>query len=165
MQVRNLNSIRQVLEEHGVEFLGLDGVRLLPASSKVLTTNCTASQLALPLVGQESCSARSAERSEYRLLTRPLPHARTSRSYPQIDNCRPRRTTRFERNGPTNAQTSRVQSYARHTAGTQLQADGERIQREIEEYTALSQQVRQLTEAISESVKEVRASVDQPREE
>jgi ribosomal protein S21 len=41
-----------------------------------------------------------------RLLTRPLPHARTSRPYPQIDNCRPRRTTRFERNAPTGAQTS-----------------------------------------------------------
>jgi hypothetical protein len=46
-----------------------------------------------------------------------------------------------------------------------LQTDGDRIQREIEEYNALSQQVMQLTEAISESVKEVRASVDQPREE
>jgi hypothetical protein len=33
MQVRNLNSIRQVLEEHGVEFLGLDGVTLLPGGS------------------------------------------------------------------------------------------------------------------------------------
>jgi hypothetical protein len=29
MQVRNLNAIRQVFEEHGIEFLGLDGVRLL----------------------------------------------------------------------------------------------------------------------------------------
>ncbi len=43
-----------------------------------------------------------------------------------------------------------------------LQNDGDRIQREIEEYTALSQQVRQLTEAISESVESVRASVDWP---
>jgi transcriptional regulator with XRE-family HTH domain len=34
MQVRNLNAIRRVFEEHGIEFLGLDGVRLLPASSK-----------------------------------------------------------------------------------------------------------------------------------
>ena len=41
-----------------------------------------------------------------------------------------------------------------------LQTDGERIQREIEEYTVLSQQVMQLTEAISESVEKVRASVD-----
>jgi hypothetical protein len=53
-------------------------------------------------------------------LTRPLPHARTSRPYPQIDNCRPRRTTRFERNAPTSAQTSLAQSYAHHTAGTHL---------------------------------------------
>ena len=29
MQVRNLHAIRQVFEEHGIEFLGLDGVRLL----------------------------------------------------------------------------------------------------------------------------------------
>jgi len=28
MQARNLNTIRQVFEEHGIEFLGLDGVRL-----------------------------------------------------------------------------------------------------------------------------------------
>src|SRR6516225_2037972 len=28
MQVRNLNTIRRVFEEHGIEFLGLDGVRL-----------------------------------------------------------------------------------------------------------------------------------------
>ena len=43
-----------------------------------------------------------------------------------------------------------------------LQADGERIQREIEEYTALSQQVMQLTKTISESVEKVRASADRP---
>ena len=41
-----------------------------------------------------------------------------------------------------------------------LQTDGERIQREIEEYAALSQQVMQLTKTISESVEKVRASVD-----
>ena len=41
-----------------------------------------------------------------------------------------------------------------------LQTDGERIQREIEEYKALSQQVMQFTKAISESVEKVRASVD-----
>jgi transcriptional regulator with XRE-family HTH domain len=29
MQVRNLNTIRRVFEEHGIEFLGRDGVRLL----------------------------------------------------------------------------------------------------------------------------------------
>jgi hypothetical protein len=29
MQLRNLNAIRRVFEEHGIEFLGLDGVRLL----------------------------------------------------------------------------------------------------------------------------------------
>ena len=40
-----------------------------------------------------------------------------------------------------------------------LQTDGERIQREIEEYNALSQQVMQLTKTISESVEKVRASV------
>jgi len=44
-----------------------------------------------------------------------------------------------------------------------LQTDGERIQHEIEEYNALSQQVMQLTKIISESVEKfptVRASVD-----
>jgi methyl-accepting chemotaxis protein len=44
-----------------------------------------------------------------------------------------------------------------------LQTDGERIQREIEEYNALSQQVMQLTKAVSESVEKVRASVDRPQ--
>jgi transcriptional regulator with XRE-family HTH domain len=34
MQVRNLNAIRTTFEEHGIEFLDLDGVRLLPGSSK-----------------------------------------------------------------------------------------------------------------------------------
>jgi mannitol-1-phosphate/altronate dehydrogenase len=43
-----------------------------------------------------------------------------------------------------------------------LQTDGERIQREIEKYAALSQQVMQLTKTISESVEKVRASVDRP---
>jgi methyl-accepting chemotaxis protein len=43
-----------------------------------------------------------------------------------------------------------------------LQTDAERIQREIEEYAALSQQVMQLTKTVSESVEKVRASVDQP---
>ena len=32
MQARTLNTIRQVFEEHGIEFLGLDGVRLLAQS-------------------------------------------------------------------------------------------------------------------------------------
>ena len=41
-----------------------------------------------------------------------------------------------------------------------LQTDGERIKREVEEYKALSQQVMQLTNTISESVEKVRASVD-----
>ena len=40
-----------------------------------------------------------------------------------------------------------------------LQADRERIQRDIEEYTALSQQVMQLTKTISENVEKVRGSV------
>ena len=43
-----------------------------------------------------------------------------------------------------------------------LQTDHERIQRDIEEYTALSQQVMQLTKTISESVEKVRASADRP---
>jgi hypothetical protein len=41
-----------------------------------------------------------------------------------------------------------------------LQADGERIQRDIEEYKALSDQVMQFTKVISESMQKVRASVD-----
>jgi methyl-accepting chemotaxis protein len=45
-----------------------------------------------------------------------------------------------------------------------LQTDGERIQREIEEYNALSQQVMQLTNTISESVEKVRASADRAQE-
>ena len=45
-----------------------------------------------------------------------------------------------------------------------LRTDRERIQRDIEEYTALSQQVMQLTKTISESVEKVRASVDRPQE-
>ena len=44
-----------------------------------------------------------------------------------------------------------------------LQTDGERIQREIEEYKALSEQVMQFTRTISESVEKVRASVEAPR--
>jgi hypothetical protein len=40
-----------------------------------------------------------------------------------------------------------------------MQTDGERIQREIEAYKALSDQVMQLTKTISESVEKVRASV------
>ena len=36
MQARNLNTIRQVFEEHGIEFLGLDGVRLLAQSPELL---------------------------------------------------------------------------------------------------------------------------------
>jgi methyl-accepting chemotaxis protein len=44
-----------------------------------------------------------------------------------------------------------------------LQTDSERIQREVEEYRALSQQVMLLTKTISESVEKVRASVDRPQ--
>jgi hypothetical protein len=44
-----------------------------------------------------------------------------------------------------------------------LQTDGERIQREIQEYAALSQQLMQLTKTVSESVEKVRASVDRPQ--
>ena len=44
-----------------------------------------------------------------------------------------------------------------------LRTDGDRIQREIEEYSRLSQQVMQLTKTISESVEKVRASVDRPQ--
>ena len=36
MQARNLNTIRQVFEEHGIEFLGLDGVRLLAQPPELL---------------------------------------------------------------------------------------------------------------------------------
>ena len=43
-----------------------------------------------------------------------------------------------------------------------LRTDGERIQREIEDYKALSQQVMELTKTISGSVEKVRASVDRP---
>jgi hypothetical protein len=43
-----------------------------------------------------------------------------------------------------------------------LQTDGERIQSEIEEFRALSQQVIQLTKTISESVDKVRSSADRP---
>ena len=46
-----------------------------------------------------------------------------------------------------------------------LQTDSQRIQREVEEYSALSQQVMQLTKTISESVEKVRASVDRPTTE
>src|SRR5262249_9782579 len=46
-----------------------------------------------------------------------------------------------------------------------LKTDGERIQREIEEYAALSRQVMQLTKTISESVEKVRASVDRSQGE
>src|ERR1041385_8419804 len=34
MQERNLNAIRRTFEEHGIEFLGLHGVRLLRGLSK-----------------------------------------------------------------------------------------------------------------------------------
>ena len=44
-----------------------------------------------------------------------------------------------------------------------LRTDGERIQRAIEEYNVLSQQVMVMTKAISESVEKVRASVDRER--
>ena len=46
-----------------------------------------------------------------------------------------------------------------------LQTDSERIQRGIEEYAALSQQVMQFTKVISESMEKVRASVDRPTTE
>jgi hypothetical protein len=42
-----------------------------------------------------------------------------------------------------------------------LRVDGDRIQREVAEYKALSEQVMQLTRTVSESVEKVRASVDQ----
>jgi methyl-accepting chemotaxis protein len=44
-----------------------------------------------------------------------------------------------------------------------LQTDGDRIRREIEEYRALSQQVTQFTNVISESMEKIRASVDRPQ--
>ena len=45
-----------------------------------------------------------------------------------------------------------------------LRADGERIQREIGEYNALSEQVMQLTKSISESVEKVRSVYHQEKE-
>jgi hypothetical protein len=39
-----------------------------------------------------------------------------------------------------------------------LRIDGERIQREVEDYTELSQMVMQLTKTISDSVEKVRTS-------
>jgi len=36
MQERNLATIRRVFEEHGIEFLGLDGVRLLARSPRII---------------------------------------------------------------------------------------------------------------------------------
>src|SRR5262245_50961883 len=44
-----------------------------------------------------------------------------------------------------------------------LRTDGERIQRELEEYKSLSERVMQLTKTISEGVEKVRASVDRPQ--
>ena len=41
-----------------------------------------------------------------------------------------------------------------------LRTDGERIRREIEEYSRLSEQVMQLTKTISERVEKVQASVE-----
>jgi methyl-accepting chemotaxis protein len=46
-----------------------------------------------------------------------------------------------------------------------LRTDGERIQREIREYNALSEQVMQLTKSIFESVEKVRASVEPQEKE
>jgi len=46
-----------------------------------------------------------------------------------------------------------------------LRTDAERIQREIEEYSRLSEQVMQLTKTISGSVEKVRASVVQEKED
>jgi hypothetical protein len=43
-----------------------------------------------------------------------------------------------------------------------LRTDGERIQREIEEYNTLSEMVMQMTKTISESVEKVRASAGRP---
>ncbi len=43
-----------------------------------------------------------------------------------------------------------------------LRTDGERIQREVEDYNLLSDQVMQLTKTISESVEKLRASADRP---
>jgi transcriptional regulator with XRE-family HTH domain len=35
MQVRNLDAIRRAFEEHWIEFLGIDGVRLLPGHRRI----------------------------------------------------------------------------------------------------------------------------------
>ena len=47
--------------------------------------------------------------------------------------------------------------------GERCKLIAKRIQHEIEEYAALSQQVLQLTKIISENVEKVRASVDRPQ--
>jgi phage shock protein A len=46
-----------------------------------------------------------------------------------------------------------------------LRTDSERLQREIEDYKALSEQVMQFTKTISESVQKARASVNLPTRE
>ena len=46
MQVRNLSTIRQVFEEHGIEFLGLDGVRLLAQSPELLPRTALSGEVA-----------------------------------------------------------------------------------------------------------------------
>jgi hypothetical protein len=46
MQVRNLHTIRQVFEEHGIEFLGLDGVILLAQSPELLPRAASSGKVA-----------------------------------------------------------------------------------------------------------------------
>ena len=45
MQVRNLNRIRRVFEEHGIEFLGLDCVRLLAQSPELLPRTASSGEV------------------------------------------------------------------------------------------------------------------------
>ena len=46
-----------------------------------------------------------------------------------------------------------------------LRVDGERIQRDVDDYRTLSDQVMQLTKTISQSVEKVRALADRPQRE
>jgi hypothetical protein len=55
MQVRNLTTIRRVFEEHGIEFLELDGVRLLARSPRIIVYGGTKT---VPSLTSRSAPAR-----------------------------------------------------------------------------------------------------------
>ena len=46
MQARTLNTIRPIFEEHGIEFLGIDGVRLLARSPELLPRTAISGEVA-----------------------------------------------------------------------------------------------------------------------